>query len=181
VYKAAGNDMYTLYRSNSYTVASVKTGDSLFNLRFSPKNTLFRNRNLIAGCSYPFSLPLAIYSSSERETGLVELIAGVPQSERGNMQMHSAIERTPLFLPFLFTFYTSYDVQLISRIKNNRYGYVEFEWEGIAMKGFIYDEVNVFPSVKKEIEWRLIAHPDVDIKAILTRYNETGKLISTWY
>jgi hypothetical protein len=130
---------------------------------------LYRNAGFAAGAVYPYNPQgvLATYVSSERKTGLRETVGGVEQKERGDL-MNTGLSR--LYQPFLFTFYTHYDVQLISKLKGNRYGYVEFEWEGLALKGFIYDYVHVFPSVKKEVEWRLIAHPDMDMKTVLTRY-----------
>jgi hypothetical protein len=48
------------------------------------------------------------------------------------------------------------------------------------MKGFIYDEAKVFPSIKKEIEWKLIAHPGMDMETILTKYSAAGRLQSQW-
>ena len=165
----SSSDMYKLYRGSELVATYLAAGGSAFNVFLSPKRILFRNAGLIAGAVYPYDEQsvLATYVSSERQTKMRQTIDGVEQKERGNLE-NKGLSR--LFQPFLFTFYTHYDVQLISKIKSNPYGYVEFDWEGITLKGFIYEKVEVFPSTKKEIEWKLIAHPDMDMATVLTRY-----------
>jgi hypothetical protein len=169
---------YLVYRNNMESnIAYLAAGGSAFNVFLSPKRMLYRNSGLAAGAVYPYNPTgiLATYVSSERKTGMYQRIEGVDQLERYDFQNKGL---NPLYLPFLFTFYTHYDVQLISKLRSNPYGYIEFEWEGVNLKGFIYDTVKVSPSVKKEVEWHLIAHPDMDMKTILTRYSGTGRLQS---
>jgi hypothetical protein len=155
--------VYPLFREAYDTLEGVPT-DTVFNVRLSPKRLLAKHGPWISSLLWPFDQSSLKFESTQRNSLLKTVKAGVTVQENANKPVYELLPR--LFLPIYFEFETEIPATLISIMETNPNQAFTFEWDGEIYGGFpmkISQSVNTDASQ----QIKLLAFPDTNLSKLV--------------
>jgi hypothetical protein len=153
---------YPLFREVYDILEGVPTA-TVFNVRLSPKRLLVKHGPWISSLLWPFDQSSLKFESTQRNTLLKTVKAGVTIQENANKPVYELLPR--LFLPLYFEFETEIPTNLIDIMESNPNQAFTFEWEGEIYGGFpmkISQSVNTDASQ----QIKLLAFPDTNLSKL---------------
>lgn len=155
---------YRPYRVNTNFITGVDDPQGIYNTTLSPKRALLRNMSYIRSM---YDIGQLIFVSTDKNPSLVSNTR-VPYSAVGRIAETSlenlgngsfyGVNKPQLFKPYVFEFDCSSDYNLIELTSNNLNGLVQFEYNGVVLKGWILN-IGCKPSTRDSYRFRLLSHP----------------------
>jgi hypothetical protein len=150
---------YKVYRPSG-TITGVDDPVNVYNVLRSPgraeRRHLPRTRSTIRKGTL-------VYQTTDKNPDLISTFGAGTVVETENINLESDTynghDVSRLFLPYVFEFDCPMG-NLYNNVKNNPYGYIEFNFYGEIMKGFVL-EVGMTPA-KGICRCKLLSHPDND-------------------
>ena len=131
--------------------------ETQWNLPITPKRLLLHHQSEIDSIFNLDRNESLIFTTSDRYSGLIA--DGI--IENGPV----AITDRNKYRPVMITLYSEGNIDIISKIDQNRNGYFEFDYEGKIYKGYIapvVDSVTINPMDEKASRFVILSHPDND-------------------
>lgn len=150
---------YKAYRPSGI-ITGVDDPANIYNVTLSPGRRLRRHLPRIRSLIRKGQL---VYQTTDKNPDLVSTFGAGQVVETENINLESDTynghDVSRLFLPYVFEFECPLG-NLYNQVKNNPYGYLEFNFYGETMKGFVL-EIGMTPA-KGSCRCKLLSHPDND-------------------
>lgn len=167
--KSAPETGQTYYRpepaSAFANVSGTTAGETIYNLRISPKRNLFRHGNYLRAMLDKLGSYFINFESAKKNVELVSTdLGGLRIAENQNVSI--ATLGNPLFLPYLATIATDVPRNLQGFLDAFPSGYIGFTFEDKEYKGFIH-EASINNAKGSEREFKLLLTPGNDLSTLI--------------
>lgn len=166
VKKVPVNGVYQLVTGADFTsISGVSDRTYTYNIDLSPKRNLMRHMDFIKSSFWGVNEDGYIsLASADKNADISSTKDGVTERERDPIYIKDYQKR--VLIPFLVTFKTDYNKDIMDAINLTPEGYIKFKWNNSYFSGYIY-EIKIDVSKNSEQEFTVMLSKDNNISKLI--------------